>query len=103
MNSIIIFSLFLSLCLITIILFFVIKRKNKNHRGIEYYRNITAEEKKNYDDKLANALENTTLTFSNEENSVNYKNDCSKYYSSVMHGAELLEKEGFRFPDMRGI
>lgn len=103
MDTIIIFFLFWFLCLVTIILFFVIKRKNKNHKGIEYYRNVTDAEKKNYDDKLVNALENTTLTFLNEENSVNYKNACSKYYSSVMHGAELLEKEGFRFPDMRGV
>lgn len=72
-------------------------------KNIEHFTSIKSEEQEAYDLKLKNALDNTTLTFSSNEVNANYKNDCIKYDNSVLHGAKLLEEEGFRFPDMRGI
>lgn len=99
--------LYLIIALISVssILFSIIRRRDNskiNNRSIEKYQEISQEEREAYDAKLENVLNNTILTFS-VDNETEAFNNCNNYYGSVLHGAKLLEEDGFRFPDMRGI
>lgn len=98
------FYIIIILLIATLFFYIFCKEINKiKIRGLKNRKSISDDEIQNYDKRLERVLDNTILTFSVDEANDKTESNCNRYYNSLLNGSELLKKENFKFPDMRGL